>query len=129
VALLGVANNSDHNRAVATDESAAATVAVNASNNNRADATMGGIAVLGAANGSSGSLADATNGGIALVGTFVNSTADAEADNSDAIAGAAFSSSANSTTPIPTCSGTGLAGAMRSDGHFCLDVGGTTISG
>src|SRR5204862_8366868 len=56
-------------------------------------------------------------------------TSSATTQGSAAFAGAAFSSSADTTTGIPTCSGGGLALGLRSDGHFCVDVLGNVVSG
>ena len=58
-----------------------------------------------------------------------NSSAISSANSGWAISGAAFNSAANSTTAIPTCSGTGISGVVRSDGHFCLGVSGSVVSG
>jgi hypothetical protein len=51
------------------------------------------------------------------------------ASSSAAVGAATLSSTVDTTTAIPTCTGTGLAVGVRSDGHFCVDIGGTVVSG
>jgi hypothetical protein len=100
--------------------------------NNDSEVSTGGNngLAIGFADNSSKVGAITFNGRVAVSAAVQNSFAGSDGDGLMALAAAAGASNASAPhVGAPACTGPGIAIAARSDGAFCIDVGGMVASG